>query len=300
MAFKSSVRAWTATAGHPTILILLAQLFVARAGWSQVAAQPDLSQEFIKQDEIYRSRGTAVPDGYVTYRGLSDYAGYLDAGFCDALSGLGTTDRWLDIGAGAGQAVLDYYTPLDRSAPSAGCARSRGLARAVAMSIEDRRTDAWHRLAANLGERIRYVSGKPLHQFSIEELGKYQLITDVYGGFSYTEDLSRLIDRVMNLLEVGGRFYSLLQYVYLDTAKEIDDAGYQTEFVDAAGHATKLCSWLKRTRCAQIICASKSSWKPPIEQITIRKTCDDVQVPRLTLSRFSAGNPPNRKFQVEP
>jgi hypothetical protein len=54
-----------------------------------------------------KSRGADVPDGYVTDRGLSQYAELLPSDFCDALGRLDSSDRWLDIGAGEGQAILD-------------------------------------------------------------------------------------------------------------------------------------------------------------------------------------------------
>ena len=271
-----------------------------RAGWSQELAQPRIEEETAKQQKIYQSRGADVPDGYITNRGLSDYAGFLLAGFCDALTKLGTSDRWLDIGAGAGQAILDYYAPPDAATPAEKCARPGGLASAVAMSIEDRRTDAWHQLAASVGERIRYLAGKSLRHYSLEELGKFQIITDVYGGFSYTEDLSRFMDKVMNLLEVGGGFYTIVQYVHLEAVKDSAAAGYQTEMVDAAGRGVKVCSWLKKIACGKVTCESKSGWDPPTEQINIRKVCSDVSVPGMKLLKFQAGNPPNRRFQLEP
>ncbi len=73
--------------------------------------------------------------------------------------------------------------------------RIRPKARAVAISIEDRRTDKWQQQAASLGDRIRYLSGKRLRQYSREELGTFQIITDVFGGFTYTEDLSGFVGR---------------------------------------------------------------------------------------------------------
>src|SRR5215510_15641720 len=78
---------------------------------------------------------------------------------------------------------LDYYAPEYGSTPGKICAGADGKVRAVAMSIEDRRTDSWQQQAASLGEdRIRYLSGKRLRHYSPEELGKFQIITDVYGG----------------------------------------------------------------------------------------------------------------------
>ena len=98
------------------LIIIVLQALGLSAGWSQELAQPRIEEETAKQQKIYQSRGVDVPDGYITNRGLSDYAGFLLAGFCDALAKLGTSDRWLDIGAGAGQAILDYYAPPDAAA----------------------------------------------------------------------------------------------------------------------------------------------------------------------------------------
>ena len=215
---KSSVQGWK-TGGTVVAVLMILRALGPAAGWAQEPAQSRIEEETSKQKKIYQSRGADVPDGYVTNRGLSDYAGLLPSGFCDALGRLGTSDRWLDIGAGAGQAILDYYAPPDPAAPAEKCARPGGLASAVAMSIEDRRTDAWHQLAASLGERIRYLSGKSLRHYSLEELGKFQIITDVYGGFSYTEDLSRFMEKVLSVLEVGGGFYTIVQYVHLQAGQ---------------------------------------------------------------------------------
>lgn len=293
------IKGWKTKTARLSLAMVLVQALGLPAVWPQDSAHPRIEDEAAKQHKIYQSRGADVPGGYVTTRGLLDYGGFLSAGFCDTLDKLGTSDRWLDIGAGAGRAILDYYAAPDAMAPAGACSRPGGLASAVAMSIEDRRTAAWHQLAASLGERLRYVSGKALRHYSVEELGKFSLITDVYGGFSYTEDLSRFMEKVLNLLQVGGRFYSILQYVHLETTKDSPTTEYQTDLVDAAGGGEKVCSWLKKISCVQVTCDSKSAWDPPTEQIHIRKICSEISVPPLKLLTYQAGNPPNRRFQLE-
>ena len=289
-----------AAARRAVVMIIVVQALGLEAPWVQELPQPRIDEEISKQEKIYRSRGAEVPSGYVTGRGLSDYAGLLPSGFCDALGRLGSSDRWLDIGAGAGQAVLDYYAP-EGDASGEKCARSGDKARAVAVSIEDRRTDKWRQRAASLGDdRIRYLSGKRLRDYLPEELGKFQIITDVFGGFSYTEYLSQFVDKVLSLLEVGGRFYTLVPGVHLEHAKDKLGILYLTELEDAVGSPLKVCSWLKQTACAQVTCESKSDWKRPTELIKIRKVCNDVSVPRLKLWEFEAGFPPARRFQVDP
>jgi len=300
---KSSLKGWKTAEMRLAVLIVivLEALGVVESAWSQEPAQPRLDEEIAKQEKIYRSRGADVPSGYVTSRGLSDYAELLPSGFCDALGSLGSSDRWLDVGAGDGQAVLDYCALEDDAAPAGKCTRLSGRAHAVAMSIEDRRTDKWQEQAASLGDdRIRYLSGKRLRDYSREELGTFQIITDVYGGFSYTENLSQFVEKVLSLLEIDRVFYTMVQNVHLEDGKDKPSTRYQTELVDAAGRDVKVCSWLKKTTCVKVDCESKSDWDTPTELIKIRKVCSDVSVPRMKLLKYEAGNPPGRRFQLEP
>jgi len=291
----------TASVRRAVVIVLFVQALGPAAGRPQEPAQPRIDEEISKQEKIYRSRGADVPRGYVTDRGLSDYAELLPAGFCDTLGRLGSSDRWLDIGAGAGQAILDYYAPQGDAPSGEKCAPPGDKARAVAMSIEDRRTDKWRHQAASLGDdRMRYLSGKRLRDYSPEELGKFQIITDVFGGFSYTEHLSHFVDRVLSSLEVGGSFYTLVPGVHLEHGKDKLGILYLTELEDAAGRPIKVCSWLKQTACVHVTCESKSDWKRPTELISIRKVCGDTSVPRLKLWEFEAGYPPARRFQLDP
>jgi len=298
---KSSVQGWQSAAACLAVLVVIIVLALGlRAGWSQEPAQPRLDEEITKQEKIFRNRDVDVPGGYITNRGLSDYAELLPSGFCDALGRLGSSDRWLDIGAGQGQAILDYYAPEAAAAPALKCGRSGAKARAVAMSIEDRQTDKWRERAASLGpDRLRYLSGKRLRQYSTEELGKFQIITDVFGGFTFTEDLSQFVDKVLSLLEVGGGFYTLVPGVHLEGGDKLG-SWYLTELENAAGRPEKVCSWLKQTSCVQVTCESKSDWKRPTELINIRKVCSNVAVPRMKLLEFDAGYPPDRRFRLAP
>ena len=284
--------------GFAVLIIVLA--LTAGVGRPQKLAQSRVDEELGKQERIYRSRGAGVPRGYVTGRRLSDYLELLPSGFCDSLGTLGSSNRWLDIGAGSGQAILDYYATKDNSASGKICAGAGGKVQAVAMSIEDRRTDSWQQQASSLGDdRIRYFYGKRLREYSPEELGRFQIITDVYGGFSYTEDLSLFLEKTLGLLDVGGVFYTLVQSVHLENGKDNPSTWYLTELVDAAHRDVKLCSWLKKTACAQVTCESKSDWDQPTELIGIKKVCSDVSVQPTKLLKYEAGNPPGRQFQLE-
>ena len=122
---KSSVKGWkTAAACLAVVIVIVVQALGLGAVWPQELAEPRLDEEIAKQEKIFQRRGADVPSGYITNRGLSDYAELLPTGFCDALGRLGSSDRWLDIGAGAAQAILDYYAPEGDAPSGEKCARS--------------------------------------------------------------------------------------------------------------------------------------------------------------------------------
>lgn len=259
------------------------------------------SEEVSKQTQIYQSKGQAVPEGYVIGRSLLSYGNALASGFKRELGRLGAKDRWLDIGAGEGKAVLDYCTSkYDVMLPQEG--KPPGKAQAVALSIEDRRTDVWHQTAASFEGKLDYLFGKTFRDYSAEELGRFQLISDVMGGFSYTQNPGVYMEKALGLLDVGGSLYTVLQDVHsekIDNLPHYPDARFLTEIKNPDGSEMKVCSWLKQISCVQVTCEFKPDWTPPIEVYHVRKVCDDVAVPALVPTHFEAGTPPERGFVLK-
>ena len=131
----------------------------------------------------------------------------------------------------------------------------------------------------------------------MKELGQFQLISDVIGGFSYTTTLSMFIERVLSLLEVNGNFYTVLQDVHAEDGSNkpyYEGSGFLTEIARADGSELKVCPWLKSITCVEVTCELKSKWQPPIEVYRIHKTCSDVKVPALSTIFYQAGTPPKR------
>src|SRR5262249_8559961 len=125
---------------------------------------------------------------------------------------------------------------------------------------------------------------------------------DVMGGFSYSSDLSRFMQNVMQILEVNGSFLTVLQDVQQEpgTSKPFYDGyPFTTEIDNAAGSQVTVCSWLKSIGCAEVRCEMKEGWSLPIEAYEVRKVCEDVSVPALQSMSFAAGTPPQRGFRLE-
>lgn len=275
----------------------LATAFAADPGSSK------LTEELSKQEQIIRSQGEKRPEGYVIDRSLLSYTHTLPAEFDRSLADLGSKDRWLDIGAGRGQAILDYFAERYDSMHPDGRGRRGRKAQAVAMSIEDRRTPLWQQTAADLGaDKIRYLTDKRLRDYSLQELGRFHIITDVIGGFSYTQDLTLFMEKTLEFLEPNGSFYTVLQDVHSEEGTNkpyYAGAPFLTEITNADGSEVKICSWLKSISCVEVTCELRSGWIPPIEVYRVRKVCNGVTVPTLVPIHFEAGTPPERGFKLK-
>ena len=287
------------TTGPHVVALLVLQALCATTAHSEAPGGAVSNEEVSKQSGIYRSRGEDVPAGYVVDRSLLSYAFTLGTEFTRSLASLGSGDRWLDIGAGEGRAVLDYCTSK-YEALFQGANRNAGKAKSVALSIEDRRTVQWHLTAATLEPtQIQYLFGRRLREYSQEELGQFQVITDVLGGFSYTRYLSVFMEKALGFLALNGSFYTVLQDVRSEAGKNrpyYPDARFLTEMADARGSELQVCAWLKSITCVEVTCEAKADRTPPIEVYRIRKTCDGVIVPPVALTHFEAGTPPERRF----
>jgi hypothetical protein len=217
------------------------------------------------------------------------------------LAKLGPNDRWLDIGAGKAQALLDYLYPDGNLAIRPDVGLRAAKSQVVAISIEDRRTDNWNLAAETTGAKLmKYYFGKHLRDYTLAELGQFQIITDVIGGFSYVNELSAFMEKTLGFLALNGSFYTVLQDVHFSNGSNqpyYKGAPFLTEIVKANGEELTVCSWLKSISCVEVSCEAHTGWKPPLESYRIRKICNDVSVPALVPTRFQAGTPPERAFR---
>jgi hypothetical protein len=283
--------------------LLVLQILWPGSPRSQVPASPAFKEEMSRQNAIYKDQGGRVTEGYVINRALLAYADALSPEFDRSLANLGPDGRWLDVGAGEGHAILDYYTAKYDETHEAGRSRRGSKASAVALSIEDRRTARWHQTAGLLGgKKLQYFHGRSFREYSAQELGRFQVITDMLGGFSYTAYLDQYMERAMEVLDVGGNLYTVLQDVHSADGRNkpyYANSPYLTELTNADGSELKVCSWLKSISCVQVSCELKADWKPPIEVYHVQKVCNAVKVPALERLHFVAGTPPERRFRLK-
>lgn len=283
-------------------IIVLTVLAFSHAAVSHAAPADKAApqEELSKQSRIYESRGEDRPEGYVIGRSLLSYTGALPAEFITSLANLSPQERWLDVGAGEGRAILDYWT-AKYDVLLKGPYQYGRKAKATAMSIEDRRTPQWYQTAAAAGaDQIQYLAGRRLREYSLEELGRFKIITDVFGGFSYTRYPATYMEKALGLLEPNGTLYTVLQDVHWQEGSNkpfYAGSPFLTQIADGAGAEMKVCAWLKSISCVEVTCEGKDA-SPPVEMYRVRKVCENVNVPKLELVSYQAGTPPERGFRI--
>ena len=263
---------------------------------------PTFKQESDAQEAAYYRSEVETPWGYTIDRSLRHYKLILSSDFDRDIESLGPAMQWLDIGAGMGNAILDYVSPSLAVTQKELRKHSALRAKAVAISIEDRRTARWHQTEPLLeANKIKYLYGRRLREYSLQELGSFKVISDVAGGFTYTDNLSRFMEGVLTVLERHGAFYTVLQDVNREKGSSRPyrrNAPFLTELVNGDGSEVKVCAWLKSITCVEVTCEMKTGISPPVEAYRIRKVCNDFSVPGMEQISFEAGAPPGRRFQL--
>jgi SAM-dependent methyltransferase len=240
-------------------------------------ASPDLSTE------IKKNEATILRSDYIHSRTLSRQESYddlLDSAFEGAIyrNGRNAKDRWLDLGAGEGMALMDYLYTVT------------GFMSVVGITIEsDPRYDAFRaQTVKDYGERFVFYKDKKFEDesYSVQTLGQFAVITDVYGAFSYSDKLSLVMQKIGDLLTEKGEFFSVAE-----------DRKYK--IVDPSGHEYKIEDWLNAITCMRWIPPSpprKDAMSRPAYTIHMVKFCSEVKVPPLKLLDFRDDSPPWRTY----
>ncbi len=197
---------------------------------------------------------------YIFRRTLRQYWEELGNEFPRHLGRLPPGAVWLDSGAGLGLATAQMHETEDPLF-ARGKAFTRVPLRTIAVSREhfshlsDFSTSV--RDAISRGAH-RIIEGQPVESLSIADFGPCDLITDVFGPASYTDDLSSLFNHYYRLLAPGG--HALIR---LSRNTQIETPHGQFE----------LLSWVRY------------QWKLPNFEVSDERL--------LILSRPSSGAPPH-------
>ena len=196
------------------------------AGWPQEPAQPRIDAgNYAKQEKILPQPGRRRSARLLTGRRISRTTrDFFPPASATRSAGLAPrTDGWISARA-QGRLYSTTTHPKTSRRRLEKCARSGGKARAVAMSIEDRRTDNWQQQAASLGDdRIRYLSGGLCGTIRARSLENSRSLPTCTAASPIPKTCPGSLEKVLSLLETGGVFYTIVQNVHLDGGKDKPD-----------------------------------------------------------------------------
>lgn len=188
-----------------------------------LAPKPWLSHKAVVQLQTHSDNQTA-DRGLIAYQKLVRTDSVLQA------NRLNPDFHWMDVGGGVGLAALESFyfeSSVDWEMHSRrGPWELSGRHRATVISVQDLFTKYFYfnprlldeRVAVNIGKwleardrltasgQYRYLTGKFFEDPAMDEnLEPADLITDVFGAFSYSENKFEILVKMFRLLKPGGR-----------------------------------------------------------------------------------------------
>lgn len=131
-------------------------------------------------------------NSFTVHRDLAAYESDFGFLFRQRVGNLRRGQHWLDVGAGDGNAQLDYLRE-----------RSSDAARVTAIAYRRGWESRLYNSKLGRGEN-RFISGRMVEAISNQEIGQADLITDVFGALSYTNDPVLVLRKYLELLKPDG------------------------------------------------------------------------------------------------
>ena len=219
--------------------------------------------------ELQKTQGLLARNGFTTARDLNEYASQLNIG--NLLLELNSSKRWLDAGAGRARAQLDLLD-LKKS-------NSESVPEMIALSFKK----PW--FVSRKKESFQYLEGRFIEDYTTSELGTFDLITDLFGPYSYSKNPVVVLNQYLNLLNIHGtlRIYSTSL----------------TSGIWVNGQLMSLENWISQKLSTQ---QSKAIFETEIAHglISVRRISKgSIQLPAINLILFSSDTPPRRKYQID-
>lgn len=203
---------------------------------------------------------SVIKNNFVTSRGLQEYQEGLTQEFIKDLFALSSASTWIDFGAGkalAAEEYLTYLPPSDRS-------------NVLAITYKYNRWFPKYK-----GPKLKIQKGKFFEELS--ELPNFNLGSDVYGVFSYTQHLDYYLFLTLKHLEIGGKLY-------------IESNLYQSHIITKNGERKSIAEWMSKLSGISIQVEHGHT-------LIITKESEKISIPALKIVSISEGLPPRRVFQ---
>ena len=242
--------------------------------------------------QMVAARAQIAANQFKVNRSLTDYLEDLDPQFAKRLEEATDKSHWLDLGAGEAYAIDAYFGnsefrsihPEAIAHPSEQKAIKQLIekfqmkpyakkAKATAITYQLNRTDV-----KKLPKKMQILSKRFFEDIPNEEIGAFDIATDVVGIASYTTDPSKYFSKVVQLMKNDGTYFSLLS-----ERGEVRTASGNKNFIE----------WIQSIKGLSVKVVDEYG----LSKITIRRKNASVEIPVLQFISTDSGIPPTRVFQ---
>lgn len=148
----------------------------------------------LKATTIVENNSFETSRGLITEDLSEGYFQDFGDAFKRKLLSLSAKDHWIDLGAGDGLAIFQYYSKFD------GRASTQGISYKETPGFIDE-------VEGKLPINSEYLSGRLFEEISQAELKPADIITDYFGVISYTKHLSLVLKKTLSALKTEGSLF---------------------------------------------------------------------------------------------
>ena len=177
---------------NKSILAILVCLLISQSTTVFADVKSCAHSAFENTQKLHESH---LKNNYKTHRNLTDYKRELGQSFLEFLRALLPGQRWLDAGGGQAQAIKDYLSEF----PADGSPAHTSV-------VVVKKPDQFSPPTTH-AEKLSYHEGRYIEDILATELGKFDLITDMYGPLYYSLHIDRVVAKYIELLSENGRIY---------------------------------------------------------------------------------------------
>lgn len=210
-------------------------------------------------------------------RSLADYKSELGKGFAKRLSALGPDQIWVDFGAGIARPQLEYL-------------REGSSAKAQTLAIAYKypgNLDTLRRKIQQEELNLRYLEGQWIEKM---ELQPFDLGTDVFGPFSYSNEMDEVLKKYLDAMKPDGS-------LFIDFLNYFADGSDFSSVVTSTGERISVAEWIGRIPGLKVEFINVDDYS---FTVVIRKSGEPIRIPRLAVVNFLPGIPPRRWFREIP
>ena len=199
-------------------------------------------------------------------------------------------DHWIDVGSGSAKAQLEFLSQLNTSKIQTSAI---AVNKPVVYSVLKNTYALKH---PGILQKHRYFSGKTVEELDLvrERLVSADLVTDLFGAFSYSPQIDQVLFKQISMLKVGGQLF-----VYTPLIMQI-------KIYDQKGNQIPIRDWLSSipgVKVSSLFLGIEDS-QYALDEFSLmngfmlEKTSNEFTVPRLQLINMTSEIVPERTYRL--